>query len=59
MIIIRGDIDTERMANRLSRKIFNERVDKIEEELQEIIRNLALQMVNNNLEIEDIENMEE
>jgi len=58
MIIVKADIETERMANRLSRKIFNERIDKIEKQLQEIIRNLALEMVNNNLTIEDIENME-
>lgn len=49
------DIETENMANRLSKKIFNEKLKNQPDNIKGILRKLAFQMVNNNVCIEDIE----
>ena len=45
------DIEKENMANRLSKKIFNEGLDKQKDNIKGVLRKLAFQMVNNNLSI--------
>lgn len=51
------DIEKENMANRLSKKIFNEGLDKQKDNIKGVLRKLAFQMVNNNLSIDDINDL--
>jgi len=53
------DIDAERMANRLSKRIYNEPLDKQREDIQNILRQLAKDILDNNLTIESIESLDD
>jgi len=53
------DIDAERMANKLSKRIYNEPLEKQREDIQNILRQLAKDILDNNLTIESIESLDD
>lgn len=53
------DIDAERMANKLSKRIYNEPLEKQREDIQNILRQLAKDILDNNLTIEFIESLDD
>jgi len=53
------DWSVEVMSRKLSKKIFGERLHTLDEEIQQTLCKLALEMVNNNLTIEEIDDWRE
>tara|TARA_Y100000310_G_C20529826_1_gene737850 strand:+ start:709 stop:888 length:180 start_codon:yes stop_codon:yes gene_type:complete len=53
------DIDAERMANKLSKRIYNEPLEKQREDIQNILRQLAKDILDNNLTLESIESLDD
>jgi len=53
------DVDAERMANKLSKRIYNEPLEKQREDIQNILRQLAKDILDNNLTIESIESLDD
>ena len=52
---IEKDWKVEVMSRKLSKKIFGERLNNLDDEIQQTICKLALDVVNNNIDIEEID----
>jgi len=56
---IEKDWKVEVMSRKLSKKIFGERLNNLDDEIQQTICKLALDVVNNNIDIEEIDDWKE
>jgi hypothetical protein len=56
---IEKDWKVEVMSRKLSKKIFGERLNNLDDKIQQTICKLALDVVNNNIDIEEIDDWKE